>query len=85
MLQLTRKTLIDALIHHETLTIDDIAKPVNLGLLPDAGELTYLLNDLKREGFITIIGGASPCTYTITDKGISEGRRLNQLAMGKSL
>ncbi|MDB5253568.1 MAG: hypothetical protein JWP27_2737 [Flaviaesturariibacter sp.] len=73
---LNRKILIDTLVRHETLTVDDLAKPVNLGFAPHPGELTYLLHRLQEAGFITALAGVDPRTFTITDKGIAEGQRL---------
>jgi len=76
---LTRRRLLNTLIKHETLTVGDITKKENLGMVPDDGQLTYLLNQLNGKGFIHLLDGTSPCTYTITAKGIEEGERLNGL------
>ncbi|HEY0058428.1 MAG TPA: hypothetical protein VGB56_04795 [Flavisolibacter sp.] len=74
---ITRKVLLDTLIKHETLTINDICKEENLGMVPNEGQLKYLLQGLTREGFLQILAGAVPHTYTITTKGIEEGKRLD--------
>ena len=77
MATITRKIVLDTLIKHETLTITDIAKEENLGIVPDEGELRFLLGELKKKGFIQVLHGAEPCTYSITDLGIEEGKRMN--------
>lgn len=71
---ITRKVLLDTLIRHETLTINDICKEENLGMVPNEGQLKYLLQGLTAEGFLQILAGVSPYTYTITTKGIEEGK-----------
>ena len=65
------------MIKHETITIVDIAKAENLGLIPEMGQLKYLLSDLVNEGFIIILQGATPRTYSVTLKGTEEGKRLS--------
>ena len=71
---LTRRIILDTLIKHETLTIDDIADPVNLGMSPDMGQLGFLLSELQKAGHISSLRGVLPKTYTITEKGIDEGK-----------
>ncbi|WP_181308737.1 hypothetical protein [Rufibacter sp. XAAS-G3-1] len=66
------------MIKHETLTIDDIGKEKNLGLVPAPNHLQFLLDELVESGHIHTLDGVFPCTYTITTKGIIEGRRLGQ-------
>lgn len=75
---INRKILLFTLIKHETLTVDDIGKEENLGIVPDQCKLKYLLNELTKNGFFTILNGVVPCTYTITEKGIKEGERLSK-------
>ena len=65
------------LIKHETLTVDDIAKEENLGIVPDEKHLQSLLDELTESDHIHILGSAATRTYTITEKGIREGARLN--------
>ena len=72
MQTLNRQVILDAMIKHETLTIDDIGKRENLGFLPDKVHLQYLLDELTESKHLQILDGVEPCTYTITDKGISE-------------
>jgi hypothetical protein len=76
MLSITRKVVLDALTRHETLTIDDIAKEENLGMVPDKGQLGYLLHQLTISGHILVLDGVTPVTYTITTSGIKERDRL---------
>jgi len=79
MLILDRKLLLNTLIKHETLTLPDIGKPENLGLRPDEQLLQSLLDQLEQESCIQKLNGAMPCTYTVTDKGIEEGKRLKAI------
>ena len=76
MSTINRTIVLNTLIRHETLTIDDIAKEENLGMIPNKNHLDFLLNELTESGHILILDGVVPCTYTITDKGIREGARL---------
>jgi hypothetical protein len=79
MLTLNRTLLLNTLIKHETLTLPDIGKQENLGLTPNKYHLQMLLDQLEQESCIQRLSGASPSTYTITDKGIAEGIRLGAL------
>ena len=73
---ISRKLILDTMIKHETLTIVDMAKEENLGLVPEMGQLKYLLSSLVNEGFIILLYGATPPTYSITERGIEEGKQL---------
>jgi len=73
---LNRKILLHTLIKHETLTEVDIAKEENLGLVPNKVQLGFLLSELSLSGHIEALSGVVPVTYTITQKGIDEGKRL---------
>jgi len=77
MTMISRKMIMDAMIKHETLTIVDMAKAENLGLIPEMGQLKYLLSGLVDEGFVIILQGAIPRTYSITKRGMEEGKRLS--------
>ena len=77
MSNLNRKILINTLIKHETLTIDDLGKEENLGMVPDKGQFKFLVHELIKSGHFSILNGVVPCTYTITEKGIKEGTKLN--------
>jgi hypothetical protein len=79
LLPVNRKILIDALIKHETLTVEDIAKEENLGVVPNKEQLGFLLSELCISGHILVLSGANPVTYTITQKGIDEGKRLKAI------
>lgn len=76
MTTINRKMVLDTLIKHETLTIDDLRKEENLGMVPNQDHLNYLLTELEQSGYITLLEGTNPVTYTITVKGIKEGNRL---------
>lgn len=82
---LNRTRVLNTLIRHETLTVDDIAKEENLGLVPNKEHLQFLLDELIASEHIHILSGAVPCTYTITDKGIEEGKRLKKQQASSSL
>lgn len=73
---INRTTVLNSLIKHETLTIDNIRNPENLGVKPDTVHLNYLLTELVESGYLDTLDGVSPITYTITSKGIEEGERL---------
>ena len=76
MSTLNRKILLNTLIKHETLTLEDVGAEKNLGLVPNKHHLQLLLDELEEESYIQKLQGAIQCTYTITDKGIAEGKRL---------
>ena len=76
MLTLNRRLVLDTLISHETLTFDDLLKEKNLGLIPNQHHLRLLLEELESGLFVKMLEGPNESTYTITDKGIEEGRRL---------
>jgi hypothetical protein len=79
MLTLNRKLLLNTLIKHETLTLSDIGREKNLGLRPNKHHLQLLLDELEEDSYIQQLHGAAVCTYTITVKGITEGKRINAL------
>ncbi|HEY1022702.1 MAG TPA: hypothetical protein VGE06_10350 [Flavisolibacter sp.] len=76
-----RKIVLDTLIKHETLTADDLAKQENIGLVPNMDHLGFILSELIISGHVQVLEGIHPVTYTITQKGIDEGQRL-ELASG---
>lgn len=78
MLILNRSLVLNTLIKHETLTLIDIAKEENLGIVPNTDHLQSLLDELNESGHIHLMDGVVPSTYTITDKGIKEGERLTK-------
>lgn len=77
MTTLNRASVLNSLIKHETLTIVDIRKAENLGMIPDNLHLNFLLNELIESGHVHTLDGVVPLTYTITTDGIAEGERLN--------
>jgi predicted MarR family transcription regulator len=74
---LSRNTVLNTMIKHETLIVDDIGKEQNMGFEPNKEQLQYSLDKLTEGGYLTMLSGVKPFTYTITDKGITEGKRLN--------
>jgi len=70
--------VLNTLIKHETLTIGDLEKRVNPGTIAKENHLQFLLDELIESGHVHMLSGVNPCTYTITNKGISEGKRLAQ-------
>ena len=79
MTSLNREIVLNTLIIHETLTIDDLAREENLGTTFEGNHLQFLVDELMESGHIHMLNEVTPCTYTITDKGISEGERLAQV------
>ena len=71
-----RKIVLETLIKHETLTIDDLGKKENTGVVADKNHLQLLLTELLNSGHLENLPGVQPATYTITQKGIEEGVRL---------
>lgn len=76
MITINRTIVLNTLIRYETLTIDDLAKEENLGMVPNKDHLNFLLIELEQSGHITLLEGTNPVTYTITVKGIEEGKRM---------
>jgi hypothetical protein len=79
MTNINRTMVLNSLIKHETLTILDIRKAENLGMVPDNVHLNFLLNELIESGDLNTLNGVTPLTYTITTKGITEGARLENM------
>jgi hypothetical protein len=79
MSTLNRTLVLDTLIKHETLIIHDIEKEENLGFVPNSEHLRLLLEELTESGYLHVLSGVVPRTYTITDKGIAEGQRLKEV------
>jgi len=79
MSNINRTIVLNSLIKHETLTITDISKEKNLGMVPDKAHLNYLINELVESGHVHALDGVIPITYTITTEGIQEGTRLRKL------
>ena len=76
---LNRVIVLDTLVRHETLSINDLGKAENLGFIPDEKHLQLLLDELVESRHITMLSSVMPSTYTITDKGIAEVARLKEL------
>lgn len=78
MSTLNRLIVLNTLISHETLTLEDLSKEENLGVIPNEHHLKFLLDELVQDAYIQQLSGAALSTYTITSKGIAEGERLNE-------
>ena len=76
---LNRQILLQTMIKHETLIIDDLQKAENLGVVPNNEHLQFLLTELIESHHLQTLDGVVPRTYTITEKGIEEGKRLQNL------
>jgi predicted transcriptional regulator len=76
MININRSVVLNSLIKHETLTITDLRKAENLGMEPNTVHLDFLLVELVESGHVYALNGVIPVTYTITTKGIEEGKRL---------
>ena len=79
MININRTMVLDFFIKHKTLAITDIANEKNLGIVPKTALLNYLMSDLVERGEIRALDGVIPIAYTITTKGIQEGKRLQAL------
>jgi hypothetical protein len=80
---LDRKIVLETFIKHETLTIDDLGKKENIGVVADLNHLQLLLTELLNSGHLEDLPGVKPLTYTITQKGIEEGVRLRAVDKNK--
>lgn len=76
MTSLNRTMVLNTLIKHETLKVGDLALMVNPGTVTEDNHLQFLLDELIQSGHINMLNGIIPNTYTITNKGIKEGKRL---------
>lgn len=74
---LNRKIILDTLIKHETIMLSEFGNDQNMGFKPNMVHMQLLLDELEQESFIQKLSGAVSCTYSITNKGIEEGERLN--------
>lgn len=79
MSKLSRILVLNTLIKHETLTLADLGKEENIGIAANQRHLLVLVEDLEDEGLVEKINGATISTYSVTDKGIDEGKRLEAL------
>ena len=68
--------LLNTVSKHHHLTLNEIVKEENLGMVPDEYQVRYLLRQLTINGFIKVLEGISPVTYMITAKGAEEQKRL---------
>jgi hypothetical protein len=73
---LSRKLLLDTLIKYKNLTASALCSSTSLGHVADAGQVTNMLQELQRDGFVKVVDGVTPDTYIITGRGIREGKRL---------
>ena len=78
MTNINRAVVLNTLIKHETLTIVDIRKAENIGMVPDKVHLNFLLNELIESRDIQTLNGVTPLTYTKTTKGIAECKGLKK-------
>jgi len=69
--------VLQVILAHDTLTINDLAQEENLRMEASHDELQPVLDQLQSDGLINTLDDVSPVTYTITDKGIAEGSRRN--------
>lgn len=76
MPQITPLLVLNTLIKHETLTLNDLAKEENIGMSLRPDDLQSVLDELINSGLVDVLDNVSPVTYTITSDGITEGERL---------
>jgi hypothetical protein len=74
MSTLNRTLLLNTLIKHETLTLQDLGKKENLGITANEHHLRLLVGELEEDSYIQKLDGAIPHTYTITDKGMQKAK-----------
>jgi hypothetical protein len=72
----TRNLVLEAMLQHETLTLDSLEKQETLGPGTNLEQLQMVLSELVASNYLTLLNGVSPETYTITDTGIMEGKKL---------
>lgn len=77
MPHITPLIVLNTLIKHETLTINDLASEKNIGMELSQDDLQLALDELNKEGFVECLDDVVPVTYTITSDGIIEGERLS--------
>ena len=75
----TRRNILKTLVKHETLAVQDIGRTENIGFVANHAQLRYILSQLIISGYLAILTGVIPVTYTITSKGIAESKRLEAL------
>ncbi|MCU7551806.1 hypothetical protein OCK74_21985 [Chitinophagaceae bacterium LB-8] len=73
---LNRATVLNTMLKHETLLFQDISKEENMGIVANKEYLQFLLDELTESGYLVILSGVTPTTYSITGKGIIEATRL---------
>lgn len=77
----TRLNVLRTLVKHETLTVYDIGRAENIGFLANNAQLRFILSQLTISGYLVILAGVIPATYTITTEGIAESKRLEALQL----
>jgi hypothetical protein len=65
---LTRQMILNALIQHGTLSLQELADPDKLGMKPDIGQLSFLLSELKKAGDVAIFNPMTPYIYSIAQR-----------------
>ena len=69
--------VLKALAKHETLTLPDLLEVKNLGVELPFDQVETALHQLKEQKYVSILDGAEPATYTITEKGLQEEKKLS--------
>lgn len=77
--KINRYLVLNIMIRHETLSLSTLAKNEAFGADPDILHLGYLVQELLDSGDLKMLPGTEPPAYTITDKGIEEGKRLAKI------
>ena len=73
---LTRNLVLETMVRHETLTLVGLQEQEVMGFDPNKEQLHILLSELVETECLTLLNGVTPETYTITNKGIGEGKKL---------
>jgi hypothetical protein len=77
MSHLNRSIVLNTIKKHETLTVYDMLQAEKIGADANKVHLGFILDELAECGYVKILNGVLPFTYTITNKGITEGLRLD--------
>ena len=78
---INRNMLFHAFVQHETVTIDSLKSSLCIESVQNVSHLTFLLEELCGERYIKYFEGVLPDTYTITDHGLTEAKRLQDEGM----
>jgi hypothetical protein len=76
MTTITSIIVLKALAKHETLTLPDLIMEQNLGITIPSHDVENALVKLREQKLVDMLDGTNPPTYTITNKGIEEDKKI---------